>query len=195
MKLTYSKQLTLGSPANVPFWITLLIIAASPIVLTSCNSSASAQPPLLSQPAPVSQDLPIEAEVELNGERFQLEVARTPRQQQIGLMQRSDLPADRGMIFLFDPPKPASFWMFNTLIPLDMLFVLEGQIVYIAQDAQPCPERPCPAYGPPNDQLVDQVLEFNAGTAERLGLQIGDSVMVKDVIPPSTPLSPPSATP
>ncbi|MEN9212641.1 MAG: DUF192 domain-containing protein [Thermostichus sp. DG02_4_bins_136] len=125
------------------------------------------------------QKLPVEAEVTLAGERFELEVARTPEQQRIGLMFRTDLPENRGMWFPFDPPQPASFWMFNTLMNLDIIFLYRGEVVDIAADVPGCPSQPCPIYGPPRSQLVDGVLEFRGGTAARLGLQVGDRVEIR----------------
>jgi uncharacterized membrane protein (UPF0127 family) len=78
------------------------------------------------------QHLPVEAEVTLAGRRFELEVARTPEQQRLGLMFRTDLPPNRGMWFPFDPPQPAAFWMFNTPLNLDIIFLHQGRVVYIA---------------------------------------------------------------
>jgi len=132
------------------------------------------------------QHLPVEAEVTIAGRRFELEVARTPEQQRLGLMFRTDLPPDRGMWFPFDPPQPAAFWMFNTLLNLDIIFLRQGQVVYIAADVPGCPAQPCPVYGPPSDQLVDGVLEFRGGTAAALGLQVGDTVEIRE-LPPTAP--------
>jgi hypothetical protein len=71
---------------------------------------------------PAPQQLPVTAQWCLEDRRcIALEVARTPQQQQIGLMQRPALPPLRGMWFPFDRPRPLSFWMLNTLAPLDML--------------------------------------------------------------------------
>lgn len=154
-----------------------------------CTSSAgessqvqvaeAAANPSLGQP----QQLAVEAEVTIAGQPFELEVARTPEQQRIGLMFRTDLPEDRGMWFPFDPPRPASFWMFNTLINLDIIFLYRGEVVYIAADVPGCPAQPCPTYGPPPSQLVDGVLEFRGGTAAGLGLQVGDAVEIRLLSP------------
>ncbi len=126
--------------------------------------------------------LPVEAEVQINDQRFQLEVARTPLQQRIGLMFRAEMAADRGMLFPYDPPsRPVSFWMYNTLIPLDIIFLYQGEVVHIAANVPGCPELPCPAYGPAPDQLVDQVVELNGGTAAQLGLAVGDEIEVREL--------------
>jgi len=78
---------------------------------------------------------------------FTVEVARTPAQQELGLMNRHALAPDAGMLFPFDPPRPASFWMRNTLIPLDMIFIRpDGSIARIAANTVPMPRlrSPCP---------------------------------------------------
>ncbi|MEN9221288.1 MAG: DUF192 domain-containing protein [Thermostichus sp. BF3_bins_97] len=143
-------------------------------------AEAAANPsPAVGQP----QQLAVEAEVTIADQRFELEVARTPEQQRIGLMFRTDLPEDRGMWFPFDPPQPASFWMFNTLINLDIIFLYQGEVVYVAADVPGCPAQPCPAYGPPRSQLVDGVLEFRGGTAASLGLEVGDTVEIRPLTP------------
>lgn len=151
----------------------------SPASQTQVTEAISPFPPAIGQP----QQLPVEAEVTLAGQRFELEVARTPEQQRLGLMFRTDLPPDRGMWFPFDPPQPASFWMFNTLINLDIIFLYQGKVVYIAADVPGCPARPCPTYGPPPSQLVDGVLEFRGGTAAALGLAVGDPVEIRELQP------------
>jgi hypothetical protein len=82
------------------------------------------------------------------------------------------------MLFPFDPPRPASFWMKNTLIPLDMIFLRNGEVKAIEADVPPCTTTPCPSYGP--DQIeIDQVIELRAGRAAELGLKVGDRVNIK----------------
>lgn len=126
------------------------------------------------------QRLPVEAKVTLANQTFKLEVARTPQQQSIGLMFRTQMPESAGMVFVFNPARPAGFWMRNTLIPLDMLFVYRGKIVDVAQNVPPCKTPQCPTYGPRNATApIDQVIELNAGTAEKLRLKPGDPVNVE----------------
>ena len=99
----------------------------------------------MDHPSP-PQQLPIAARWCLASQRcIDLEVARTPEQQRIGLMQRSRLPALRGMWFPFDQPRPLSFWMFNTIAPLDMLFLRGGTVIAIAKDVPVCPPLHCPS--------------------------------------------------
>ena len=87
---------------------------------------------------PAPQQLPVTAQWCLEDQRcIALEVARTPLQQQIGLMQRPALPPLRGMWFPFDRPRPLSFWMFNTLAPLDMIFVRDGRVLDLVRSVPP----------------------------------------------------------
>jgi len=105
--------------------------------------------------------------------RFMIEVARTPEQQEQGLMFRERLGADEGMIFPFSFPRPASFWMRNTLIPLDMLFVREdGTIARIAANTVPLSEETVTSRG----ELVAAVLELRGGRSAELGIAEGDRV-------------------
>ncbi len=103
---------------------------------------------------------------------FRVEIADTPDEQARGLMFRRDLEADAGMLFLFDRAEARAFWMRNTPLPLDMLFVgADGRVCGIAAQAEPFTDEPrrsgCPAIA---------VLEINGGLAERLGIGIGTAL-------------------
>ncbi len=123
------------------------------------------------------QMLPITAQATMNGEVIQLEVAETQQQKAIGFMFRPEIPDDRGMLFSFDPPRQVSFWMKNVRVPLDMVFLRDGEVVAIAADVPPCTSDPCPTYGPP--ELIDSVIELRGGRAAELGLQAGDAIAVE----------------
>lgn len=98
--------------------------------------------------------------------RFTVEVARTPEEQARGLMNRTSLPANGGMLFPFATPKFASFWMKNTFIPLDMIFIrADGSIDRIAENTIPESLEPVVSGGE-----VAAVLELAGGTAARLGI-------------------------
>ena len=100
---------------------------------------------------------------------FTVEVAATPEQQERGLMFRKSLAGDRGMIFPYDPPQDVSFWMENTLIPLDIIFIrADGTIVRITK-AKALDETPLPAGEP-----IAVVLEIRGGRAAELGIKEGD---------------------
>ena len=157
---------SLSNQSPVPVVATIAIALA--VSVTGCTSSAPDK----------AQELPITAEVELGGRTIDLEVARTPEEQAIGLMFRASLAAGRGMLFPVDPPRPVRFWMQNVEIPLDMLFIAEGEVVAIEENAPPCSEDPCPTYGP-EGVPVDAVIEVRGGLAEDLGVEVGDAVDVE----------------
>lgn len=116
-----------------------------------------------------------DASVTLHGHRFNVELATTPAEQEQGLMDRTTLAPDHGMLFVFPDAQPRTFWMKNTLIPLDILFFdAARRLVAIQADAQPCRTDPCPLY--PSAVPARYVLELNAGTAARLGIRMGDEI-------------------
>jgi uncharacterized protein len=132
------------------------------------------------QTKPLGQKLPLSAKMTVKGQTILMEVARTPEEQTIGLMYRTQLAADRGMVFVFDPARPVSFWMKNTLIPLDMVFVANGVVKHIGVNIQPCKADPCPGYGPSAEINIDRVIELRAGRAAELGLKVGDRLNIED---------------
>jgi uncharacterized membrane protein (UPF0127 family) len=104
--------------------------------------------------------------------RFIVEVAASPAEQERGLMYRQSLASDRGMIFPFAKPVDATFWMKDTLIPLDLIFVrADGTIANIAANARPMDLSIIPSDGP-----VTAVLEIAGGRAAELGIRAGDHV-------------------
>ncbi len=105
--------------------------------------------------------------------QFRVEIARSEAEREVGLMNRPALAADRGMLFDFDPPRPVSFWMKNTLIPLDIVFIdPKGTVIGIAARAVPMSLDILPSPG-----ICRGVLEVNGGTAERLGIGVGAKVI------------------
>jgi uncharacterized membrane protein (UPF0127 family) len=110
-----------------------------------------------------------------NGEeraRYRVRVARTPQERERGLMFVEEMPADEGMLFLFDEPSEVGFWMRDTLIPLDLIFIeATGRIVRIHPDAIPHDETPIWS-----GSAVTGVLELNGGAAGRAGAVPGDMV-------------------
>ena len=114
--------------------------------------------------------------VELKGPwgtaRFTVEVADDPAEQAQGLMHRTSMPLGAGMYFVNNRPRSTSFWMRNTLIPLDMLFIdATGVVKHIHHDAVPLDETPIPG----GDGILT-VLEINGGLAARLGIEVGSFV-------------------
>ncbi len=103
---------------------------------------------------------------------FQVEIAANEATREKGLMYRRFMPADRGMLFEFDREAPVSFWMKNTYISLDIIFIArDGTVKSVAADAEPLSEAIVPSGGP-----CAAVLELNGGTAARIGLRAGDRV-------------------
>ncbi|HBC41332.1 MAG TPA: DUF192 domain-containing protein [Pseudanabaena sp.] len=153
--------------------------------VTTSPQTASPQLTPQTKPKPVSelgQYLPITAIAKIAGREIQLEVANTPQEQEKGLMFRPPLADDRGMLFPFNPARPVAFWMKNTPSPLDMIFLLDGKVVAIARNATTCKANPCPIY-PENGVVADNVIEVRAGLTTEMGLQEGDQITVKFLLP------------
>lgn len=108
--------------------------------------------------------------------RFTVEVAETPETQTRGLMERPTLAPNAGMLFIFPDVAPRGFWMMNTLVPLDMLFIdADGRIINIQDKAPPCePPRHCPTYH--STAPAKYVLEIAGGRAQALGIRAGDQL-------------------
>lgn len=115
-----------------------------------------------------------------DGFTVSLELAETPEEIEQGLMFRPTLPDDQGMLFVFDMDRVPAFWMKNTLIPLDLVFLAEdGRIADIIPNARPCKIEPCPRYIP--RVAVRAALEVAAGVVEGHGLAIGDRLEFEGV--------------
>ena len=127
------------------------------------------------------QVLPITAQAKISGQIINLEVAKTLQEQAIGLMYRTELPDDQGMLFSFDPPQKVNFWMKNCKISLDMIFIQFGVVKAITLNAPPCLADPCPVYE--SGVQVDQVIELRGGHIRELDLNVGDRIIVSDIIP------------
>jgi len=128
------------------------------LILAACSACASGEP-----------------RVVLGGKTFSVEVAETSAEHELGLMFRDSMPADHGMIFIFQDESPRSFWMKNTRIPLDiMYFDRDLRMVSISADTPPCKVVYCPSY--PSVAPAKYVLELNAGSAASLGVGVGDQL-------------------
>ncbi len=143
------------------------IIAA----LAACQSATSNAVELERSPAGLQQ-VPLTVTSGGRIHRFTVEVAKTSEEQATGLMNRSSLAPDRGMIFPFTAPQQASFWMKNTLIPLDIIFVrTDGVIANIEANTVPLSLQPVRSVG-----QVGSVLEIAGGRSAELGIKPGDTV-------------------
>ena len=113
---------------------------------------------------------PLSIETEAGVHAVLVEIADTPEEQSVGLMHRTELAPDRGMLFDFGVTRQVTMWMKNTLIPLDMFFAeSDGRIVTIAERTTPLSEKRIRS-----GQPVRFVLEMAGGSAERLGVKTGD---------------------
>ena len=144
--------------------------AALLITLTACSRNAPAD----------GVDLIFKKPSGEKTEIFRMEVVATNSDRMRGLMFRKSLAANAGMIFLFNEEREQSFWMKNTLIPLDMVFVSSAwKVVGVLENVPPLTEDPR-TVGIPSQY----VLEFSAGTIKRLGVSSGAAVEVTGQLPP-----------
>lgn len=153
----------------------LLLLALAFACSSPSGSAQPSQPEASSEPKDSAQAAPKEAPASVvieapGGEvSFRVELARTDAERQRGLMFREHLDEDAGMLFLFERMRRQSFWMKNTKIPLDMLFIDDtGEIVGVVENAEPFTLDPRGV-----SQPSQYVLELNAGTSRRLGIRAG----------------------
>ena len=146
------------------------VLAVLVLLLAACESS----PPRTSSASLSTLTLTLP-----DGAKIEAELAVTPEQQARGLMFREALPPDRGMLFIFPRVERRPFWMFQTRIPLDMIWIdQDRRIVEIAAHTPPClsgDPAGCPSYGGQAD--AKYVLEIAAGQAEAHRLSLGDLIV------------------
>jgi len=134
------------------------------------GSAAYAQD--ITGPQPTLPQSPLTIDTGEAYQRFVVELADDPYETQRGLMFRRDVPPDEGMLFDFGTDLERAFWMKNTLVSLDMLFIRSDGVIHrIAANTVPLSEVPVPSFGP-----VSAVLELAAGRAAELGIEPGDTV-------------------
>ena len=143
-------------------------LPAALAALLSGAAPASAQ----AAPAPVCRDHLATLIVGTREVPFAVEIADDPAERATGLMNRPALKPGTGMLFVFDEARPQSFWMKNTLIPLDLIFIrADGTIARIAENTVPLSLDPVPSLEP-----VVAVLEIPGGRSAELGVKAGDKV-------------------
>jgi len=114
-------------------------------------------------------------QISINSKKFIVELALNQEEWEKGLMFRESIPDDYGMLFVFKTEDYQWFWMKNTYIPLDIIWInRDKKIVYIAENCKPCKKDPCPSFGKKIPVLY--VLELKAGSVKRYRIKIGDSV-------------------
>ncbi len=115
-----------------------------------------------------------------SGAVYRVELARNPEEQAQGLMFRESLPERSGMLFLFTDRAPHKFWMKNTMITLDMIWMDEtGHVLFVSPDTPPCKADPCPTYGP--DAPAARVLEIAGGLAAKEKVTVGSTIRFVEV--------------
>jgi uncharacterized membrane protein (UPF0127 family) len=117
--------------------------------------------------------------VEIKGHRFQVEIAADEASRERGLMFRENMPSGHGMLFVFDDAQVRTFWMKNTPLPLDILYFDQNyKLVSVQRRVPSClsSSSNCPVY--PSEGAAQYVLELNAGTADKLGVKPGDTLVV-----------------
>ena len=152
--------------------MTRVLLAAFALApAAACQGASTPQAELQRSPAGLEQ-VPLTIHSSGRTHRFTVEVARTAEEQSYGLMNRAELGPGQGMIFPYDPPQPVAFWMKDTLIPLDIIFIAPGgTILRIADNTVPLSLDNVPSGGP-----VEAVLELAGGRSAELGLKPGDRV-------------------
>jgi uncharacterized membrane protein (UPF0127 family) len=149
----------------------LLALGAALVYPLACRKQAP-RPGLLGVDAAREQPKLRTVDVRLGNRNFRLEVADNDDTRAYGLMHRRTMPADHGMIFVFPTERPVTFWMRNTFIPLDVVFVnVQRQVVAIKQ-GRPLDDRTPLSSGAP----ASYVIELNQGTAAAAGLKVGDKI-------------------
>lgn len=151
---------------RVLLMLTLALLAGCERGPTPSGSPAPAAPNVRMLPT---------VRIELAGKPFTLEVADDPDEMQRGLMFRQSMPRDHGMIFVYGQESMISFWMKNTYIPLDIVFLdAAGRVVSIKQ------MKPLDLTSTPTDRPAKYAIELNEGVAREIGLKVGDSIVLPD---------------
>jgi len=148
------------------------------LTVAGCGAQEAASPAATAQSAapdarnPQGPLEPLSIDTAKGAVAFQVEIADDDAERERGLMYRTSLAPDRGMLFHFPEAAPRAFWMKNTYIPLDIIYIgADGRIVSIAAQTEPFNETPVPSAGP-----ALGVLEIYGGRAAELGIAVGDQV-------------------
>jgi uncharacterized membrane protein (UPF0127 family) len=158
-----------GRPCRTPFpaWASRLGAAILVAGFLAGSASGCREP---NKPA-ATADASDPVVVMIGGKPFRLEVVATENARQLGLMYRTAMPADAGMIFVFRDAKEQKFWMKNTKIPLDIIYLdSAGRVVSVKQMA------PLDETGVQSDGPARFAIELNQGTAARVGVKAGNSI-------------------
>ncbi|MBU1111235.1 MAG: DUF192 domain-containing protein [Nanoarchaeota archaeon] len=120
-----------------------------------------------------------EPQVCISGNCVNVEIADTQNERNFGLMFRENLDENSGMIFIYEESDTYAFWMKNTLIQLDMIWINEDKIIIYIAEAEPCKADPCPTYAP--EEPAKYILEVNQGFSQEHDINVGDKVKSKGI--------------
>lgn len=154
---------------NVPRSSAVLALVLSSFAVSTAACEAN-------DPIPSPETRRLEIAADTGTIAFEVEIADTDASRQRGLMGRTELAEGEGMVFLFDGPTTASFWMKDTLIPLSISFWDAERKVVAVLDMEPCESEPCQLYGP--DRPYVGAVEVALGGLE--GVRVGDMVYLED---------------
>jgi uncharacterized protein len=150
-------------------------MAMALLAAVACGAAPKSAPPAPPSPAASGPRVTMPS-----GAVYRLELARTPEEVQQGLMFRESLPANTGMLFLFGEPDVHTFWMKNTMIPLDIVWLdAGGTVLFVSADTPPCKADPCPTYGPKTPAV--NVVELAAGMAKKEKIEVGTVLKFSDL--------------
>lgn len=158
--------------------ITLFLLAVS--LMCYCMSLVQAdEPKAYSSAATTFKEDTLKIKSGTKTHRFTIEVAQTPEQLELGLMYRTEMAANHGMLFLMGKEEPIYMWMKNTVLSLDMLFIdSHGRIIRVTPGAKPYSTNAIDSGSP-----ASAVLELPGGTAKKLGIREGDQVLYSAFAP------------
>jgi uncharacterized membrane protein (UPF0127 family) len=152
-----------------------MAVLASGLFVGSCGAAPSGSAKPTATPATAGPRVVLPS-----GANYAVELARTPEEQVQGLMFRESLPEKSGMLFLFPENTVHQFWMKNTMIPLDIIWMdLQGKVLFVSENTPPCKTDPCPTYGP--DRPATSVLEIAGGMAKKEKAEVGSTIRFLDV--------------
>ena len=145
------------------------------MLAAACGAAPKASVPSAATPAPAGPRVVLPS-----GATYALEVVRTPEEQAQGLMFRESLAERTGMLFPFSDKAVHRFWMKNTMIPLDMIWMdTQGKVLFVSPQTPPCVADPCASYGP--DLPAASVLEIAGGMAKKEKVEVASVIRFVEV--------------
>jgi uncharacterized membrane protein (UPF0127 family) len=148
---------------------TVLLLALALATVARAGAAKAASP----TPSPTPETVPLRMP---SGKVLTVELMRTPEERALGVMGRTSLPRDRGLLFIFEESDFHAFWMKNCKFPIDMIWLDEnGRVVHLEESVPPCKKDPCPTYSPM--RRARYVVEINAGQARQEQALVGATLV------------------